>query len=64
MENQQFKLSASAFIHEKSGNIKDFYKITSCIGRGMPYRVNHSKLQVLMEKLENVSTRRLNRYVQ
>lgn len=28
------KLSASVFINEKTGNIKDIYKITGCIGRG------------------------------
>ena len=30
-----FKLSASKFVQEHSGNIKDVYKITSCIGKGM-----------------------------
>jgi hypothetical protein len=28
------KISKNTFITEKAGNIKDFYKITSCIGRG------------------------------
>lgn len=28
------KLSTSNFISEKLGNIKDHYKITSCIGKG------------------------------
>lgn len=29
------KISGTNFITQKTGNIKDFYKITSCIGRGM-----------------------------
>jgi len=28
------KLSAGDLVQEQSGNIKDFYKISSCIGRG------------------------------
>jgi calcium-dependent protein kinase len=28
------KSSGSVFIKENTGNIKDFYKISSCIGRG------------------------------
>ncbi len=31
---EQIKFSGSTFISEKHGNIKDHYKITSCIGRG------------------------------
>jgi len=35
VENTEgIKISGSAFIHENTGNIKDFYKISSCIGRG------------------------------
>ena len=29
------KISGNSFITEKTGNIKDYYKITSCIGRGI-----------------------------
>ena len=29
-----YKSSGSVFVKENSGNIKDFYKISSCIGRG------------------------------
>lgn len=28
------KISGSSFIHENTGNIKEYYKISSCIGRG------------------------------
>ena len=28
------KVDTNNFIHENIGNIKDFYKISSCIGRG------------------------------
>jgi len=28
------KITQGNFINEKTGNIKDFYKITGCIGRG------------------------------
>ena len=28
------KSSGTAFVKENTGNIKDFYKISSCIGRG------------------------------
>ena len=31
---ETLKISGGAFITEKTGNIKDYYKITSCIGRG------------------------------
>jgi hypothetical protein len=34
-KKEELKLNTSNFINEKSGNIKDFYKITSCIGKGM-----------------------------
>jgi hypothetical protein len=27
-------INSESFIHENPGNIKDFYKISSCIGRG------------------------------
>ena len=27
-------IRTDGFIHENDGNIKDFYKISSCIGRG------------------------------
>jgi calcium-dependent protein kinase len=30
----KIKINVDAFIHENTGNIKDFYKISSCIGRG------------------------------
>lgn len=30
----QIKSSSTAFVKENTGNIKDFYKISSCIGRG------------------------------
>ena len=30
----KIKINAEAFIHENTGNIKDFYKISSTIGRG------------------------------
>ena len=30
----KIKIHAEAFIHENTGNIKDFYKISSTIGRG------------------------------
>jgi hypothetical protein len=30
----KIKINAEAFIHENTGNIKDYYKISSCIGRG------------------------------
>jgi len=33
---EPIKISGTSFIKEKTGNIKDFYKITSCIGRGRP----------------------------
>ena len=32
---EQIKIDAKSFITEKTGNIKDFYRITSCIGRGI-----------------------------
>lgn len=28
------KIKSDQFVTEKTGNIKDYYKITSCIGRG------------------------------
>lgn len=31
---ETIKINTSNFVHEKVGNIKDSYKITSCIGRG------------------------------
>ena len=31
---KDIKFSGQVFIQENAGNIKDFYKITSCIGRG------------------------------
>jgi hypothetical protein len=31
---EQLKIRGSGFISENTGNIKDFYKISSCIGRG------------------------------
>ena len=31
---ETFKITWNSFITEKLGNIKDHYKITSCIGRG------------------------------
>ena len=31
---ERIKISGQNFVLENSGNIKDFYKITSCIGRG------------------------------
>lgn len=31
---EPIKFKGTNFIQEKTGNIKDFYKITSCIGRG------------------------------
>jgi hypothetical protein len=30
----KIKINTESFIHENTGNIKDFYKISSCIGRG------------------------------
>lgn len=30
----KIKIHAESFIHENTGNIKDFYKISSTIGRG------------------------------
>lgn len=30
----KISINTEAFIHENTGNIKDFYKISSCIGRG------------------------------
>ena len=30
-------LHTSNFISENQGNIKDFYKITSCIGKGIAF---------------------------
>lgn len=32
---ETFKVNTSNFILENQGNIKDFYKITSCIGKGI-----------------------------
>lgn len=34
-DEKKIKINTDAFIHENTGNIKDFYKISSCIGRGM-----------------------------
>ncbi len=36
----ELKIKSDQFVTEKTGNIKDFYKITSCIGRGKPYYAN------------------------
>ena len=33
-ETKVIKVDTQSFIHENTGNIKDFYKISSCIGRG------------------------------
>lgn len=33
-ESIKIKINAEAFIHENTGNIKDFYKISSAIGKG------------------------------
>ena len=33
-EAKVIKVDTQSFIHENTGNIKDFYKISSCIGRG------------------------------
>jgi hypothetical protein len=33
-KESKIKIHAEAFIHENTGNIKDFYKISSTIGRG------------------------------
>jgi hypothetical protein len=32
---ENIKIDAKSFITEKTGNIKDHYRITSCIGRGI-----------------------------
>lgn len=36
---KDIKFSGQVFIQENSGNIKDFYKITSCIGRGKYFQI-------------------------
>ena len=36
---EPLKIKSNQFVKEQSGNIKDFYKITSCIGRGSPSSV-------------------------
>ena len=32
--HESLNIKGSGFISENTGNIKDFYKISSCIGRG------------------------------
>lgn len=34
MSVQHMQIKGSGFVNENTGNIKDFYKISSCIGRG------------------------------
>ena len=36
-DHGKIKIQTESFIHENMGNIKDFYKISSCIGRGKSY---------------------------
>jgi hypothetical protein len=33
-QKEHITIKGSGFISENTGNIKDFYKISSCIGRG------------------------------
>jgi hypothetical protein len=33
-DKEHLHVSGAGFISENTGNIKDFYKISSCIGRG------------------------------
>ena len=40
IKSHHIKVDTQAFIHENTGNIKDFYKISSCIGRGK-YNFDH-----------------------
>ena len=56
MESNVIKFSTSAFISEKLGNIKDSYKITSCIGKGKySYKVNFDRR---IRRSEEVPTQR------
>lgn len=36
---EPLKIKSNQFVKEQTGNIKDFYKITSCIGRGTETRL-------------------------
>jgi hypothetical protein len=48
----KIKINAEAFIHENTGNIKDFYKISSCIGRGnKSTQINIFNLSYLSRRL-------------
>lgn len=46
--SKDIKFSGQVFIQENAGNIKDFYKITSCIGRG-------KTIQIVGGKSNNIS---------
>ena len=37
MVEASVKITGTQFVQQKQGNIKDFYKITSCIGRGINF---------------------------
>ena len=62
-------LSGTGFVNENTGNIKDFYKISSCIGRGkcgcpgITWTLEDLSVQVPTVKYESVYTRRRRRYV-
>ena len=52
-----YKSSGSVFVKENSGNIKDFYKISSCIGRGKS-QIHFQFLQVPTVRSGNACTKR------
>lgn len=41
--SKDIKFSGQVFIQENAGNIKDFYKITSCIGRGKTIQLGRGR---------------------
>lgn len=48
-DKEHITIKGSGFISENTGNIKDFYKISSCIGRGK----HHSIPSCLMFRIPN-----------
>ena len=45
---ENLKIKGSGFIIENTGNIKDYYKISSCIGRGTYHSYTVSEIVELL----------------
>lgn len=43
--------TGAVFVKENQGNIKDYYKISSCIGRGKSYTVSKQGISQYFQQL-------------